>query len=132
MGKVIIIIMGLLLLTVWLGFWVPQYAAWKNKCYRSIAIFISAFVIGNTALISMLVYGDFIEPLWYETNNLEPSQANELILCLLGFVGVFANFFCWWYIYGRKSMDYVYIDGYTAEELRKLLSSDFKKLIGWR
>lgn len=132
MGKIFVIIMGLFILTVWLGFLAPQYAAWKNKCYKSVAICMSVFIVGNTALISMLVYGDFIEPLWYENSSLQPVHANEIILCVLGFISVIANFFCWWYIYGRKSMDYVYIDGYTAEELRKLLSSDFKKLIGWR
>ncbi|MBR1824991.1 MAG: hypothetical protein IJ770_00190 [Alphaproteobacteria bacterium] len=130
MSKIFMIAMGILLLTVWLGFLVPQYAACKNRCYKTVAICLSSFVVSVAAFVAMMIYGDFITALLYGAANSRTAQADEFILCLLAFVWVVGHFFCWWYIYGRKSLDFIHFKGYTADDLEKIISPEFKKILG--
>lgn len=130
MGKIFMIIMGLTLLVIWLGFLVPQYAAWKNKRYKAIKICLCAFIVSLAAFVALIIYGDFVPTLLYGKENSHTAQANEFVLCVLTFIWVVGHYFCWWYIYGRKSLDFIHISGYTADELEQLISPQIKELIG--
>lgn len=121
---------GGILLVIWLGFLVPQYAAWKNKCYRTVAVCLSVLAVSIAAFAGMMCYGDFINALWYGVKNSHTTEANEFVLCVLAFVWVVGHFFCWWYIYWRKSFDYIHLKGYTADDLKQILSPECKKLMG--
>lgn len=130
MGKIFMIVMGAILVTVWLGFLIPQYFAWKNKRRKAVAVCMSAFIVSVCAFVAMVIYGDFVPILLYGVENLHTADTNEFVLCVLGLVWVVGHFFCWWYIYGRKSLDFIHLKGYTAEDLEKIISPEFKKLIG--
>lgn len=130
MGQIFVIVMGAILVTVWLGFLVPLYAAWKNKRRKTVAVCLSVLTVSIAAFVTMLIYGDFINALIYGVENSQAEQANELVLCLLGVVWVVGHFFCWWYIYGRKSLDFIHFKGYTADDLERIISPEFKKLLG--
>lgn len=130
MGKIFMITMGVMLLTVWLGFLIPQYAAWKNKRYHTVAVCLSALAVSIAAFVGMVIYGDFINASLYGVENSHTAEANEFVLCVLAFVFVVGHFFCWWYIYGRKSLDFIHLKGYTADDLEQILSPECKKLMG--
>lgn len=130
MGKIFMIVMGLMLATIWLGFLVPQYAAWRNKCYKTVAICLSSLSISIAAFVAMLIYGDCINVLLNGVEHSRAAEVNDFILCIFGFVFVVGHFFCWWYIYGRKSLDFIHLKGHTADELNQILSPECKKLLG--
>ena len=111
----LLIVGSILLLVIWLSFLLPQYAAWKNRRYKAMAISLSAFALGFATFWAMFIYGDFITLLGNEVIDTEAMQQDDFWLCSLGFVCVVSHFFCWWYIYGRKSLDFFYVMRTTAE-----------------
>lgn len=123
------IVIGLMLLFIWLGFLIPQYFAWKNKRYKAIWVCLSVFAVSVAACVALVVYGDFITSLLNCSPTAQSKSANEFILCVLGVVWVVSHFFCWWYIYKRRSWDYIYLNGYTADDLQKILSPESLKLL---
>ena len=130
MAKIFMYLFAATLLIVWLGFLIPQYAALKNHCYKAVAICLGAFLVSTAAFAAMVVYGDFVNALLYGAENSRTKEANEAVLCLLGFIWCVGHWFCWWYIYGRKSLDFIHLKGYTADKLNKIISAEFKKLMG--
>lgn len=124
------IAMGLILLMIWLGFLIPQYYAWKNKRYKTIIICLSSFVVSVIAFFAMVIYGGFIDLLLNGSSSAHTTEANEFVLCLLGFVWVAGHWLCWWYIYGRKSSDFLYVDGHTADEIAQIVSPEWKGFLG--
>ena len=124
------IVTGVMMLTIWLGFLIPQYAAWKNKCYRTVAVCLSALTVSIASFVAMLVYGRFLNVLLDGVENAHTDEVSDWVLCILGFVCVVGHFFCWWYIYGRKSLDFIHLKGHTADELKQILSPKCKKMLG--
>ena len=129
MGKIFIITIAVLLVTIWLGFLIPQYAAWKNKRYKTVAICLGAFAVSVSAFVGMVIYGDFIAIALHGRQISSTAQTNEAVLCVLGLIWVIGHWFCWWYIYGRKSLDFIHIKGHTADDLDQILSVECKKLL---
>lgn len=130
MAKIFMFAIAALLLTIWLGFLIPQYAAWKNRCYKTVAICLSSFLISVLAFVAMVIYGDFVNALLYGAQNSRTQEADEFVLCVLGFIWCVGHWFSWWYIYGRKSLDFIHLKGYTADELNNIISPELKKLMG--
>ena len=130
MAQIFMYAFAAIIVTIWLGFLIPQYAAWKNRRYKTVAICLTAFFVSVLAFAAMVIYGDFVTALLYGLENSRAKEANEAILCLLGFIWCVGHWFCWWYIYGRKSLDFIHFKGHTADELNRLISPELKKLMG--
>lgn len=128
MERIAVITAGLILMIIWFDFLSHLYAAWKNKRYRTAAICMSAFIVTVASFVAMFVYGDFIS-LFNGTQDL-PAQVNEAVLCTFGFVTVAGHLFCWWYIYGRRSIDFLRIKNLSADDLEKLISPEVKEFLG--
>ncbi len=128
MEKILFIVFGLVLLTVWIGLLVPQYNALKNKHYRSVAIFFSVFILSVGSFFAMIVYGGFLNLLYGK--ELPPSsQTNEFILCIFGAIFELCLFFCLWFVYFRKSWDYIRINGYSDKQIRSMIDPELKHLL---
>ena len=130
MEKILMLIAAVLLVVLWSGFLLPQYVAYKNKRYRAIIVSLLVFAVSVAAFIGMIWYGDLLNAMFYGKENSRTDEVNELVLALLGMVWGFGHCFCWWYIYARKSTDYVYIEDCTADEIDKTISPEWKKLLG--
>jgi len=127
---VILIVIGALLLIIcWLGLLWPVYAAWKNKRYKTVAVSLCSIFTGILSFSGMVWYGDWITALLQGVHN-TPNGTQDTIMCILGFVCVVSHSFSWWYVYGRKTWDYMYIEGHTADEISKIISPECKELLG--
>lgn len=129
MDQIFMYALATIIVVIWLGFLIPQYAAWKNRRYKTVAICLTSFLVSVLAFVALLIYGDFINALLYGAENSRTSEANEAVLSLLGFIWCAGHWFCWWYIYGRKSLDFIYLKGYTADELKQIIPPEFKKML---
>jgi hypothetical protein len=128
MEKILFILFGLVLLTIWIVLLVPQYNALKNKHYRSVAIFFSVFILSVCSFFAMIIYGGFLNLLYGK--ELPPSsQISEFILCIFGAIFEFGIFFCLWYVYFRKSWDYIKINGYSDKQIRSMVDPKLKRLL---
>ena len=132
MVKFCIIILGVMQLVLWLGFLVPQYYALKNRRYKTVAICCTALCVSMISCAIMVWYGDFIAIA--QTGEVTPDAANadDWVLTMFGALWLYSMIFCWWYIYKRKSFDFVHIEGYTADEVEKTVSPECKKLLGYQ
>ena len=129
MVKLFFAVFGLILFIVWIFLFIPQYKAARNKYYRTVAIFLTAFVVSAGSLIAMIIYGDFFSLISDEP--VETSAEREIILCFLGAVSVWGHFFCLWFSYFRKSWDYIRIDGHSDKEIRRMIDPEIKRLLGY-
>lgn len=132
MVKFCIIILGVMQLVLWLGFLVPQYYALKNRRYKTVAICCTALCVSMISCAAMCWYGDFITIAQTGEISPEAENAEDWILTLFGALWVYSMVFCWWYIYMRKSFDFVHIEGYTADEVEKTISPECKELLGYQ
>ena len=132
MVKVLLIILGVIQIILWLGFLVPQYYALKNRRYKTAAICCTAVCISIISCVAMLWYGDFITIAQTEVISPESENTDDWLLTLFGAFWLYSMVFCWWYIYARKSFDFVDIKGYTADEVEHIISPDVKKLLGYQ
>ena len=130
MIKLLALLFSFLLLVVWIGLLVPQYVAIKNKSYRAVAIFMSVFVLSVGALIAIIIYGGFLSMICAE-NISQFSAAKETILGVLALISVLGHFFCLWFVYFRKSWDYLRFNGYSGKQLRFMIDPEIKKLLGY-
>ena len=129
MGKLLFIVFGLILIIVWMVLLIPQYDALKNKHYRTVLIFMIAFVLAVSSLIAMLVYGGFFN-LLHGGGLPQVSAKKEFILCLLGLITVPAHFFCLRYVYFRKTWDYMRLNGHSDKEIRAMIDPEVKRWLG--
>lgn len=130
MVKLLALLFSFLLLVVWIGLLAPQYKAIKNKSYRAVAIFMSVFALSVGALIAIIIYGDFWGMICEEKMS-QFSVADERILGALALISVSGHFFCLWFVYFRKSWDYVRVNGYSGQQLRFMIDPEIKKLLGY-
>ncbi|MEE6207587.1 MAG: hypothetical protein VZR95_06000 [Alphaproteobacteria bacterium] len=128
--EIIFWIGALLLIICWIGFLVPVYAAWKNKRYKTVAICLSSIALSIATAIGMVVYDYFATVASQGKLGVPTDSVDEIVLSILGFVLVVSHFFSLWYIYCRKSWDFMYIDGHTADEIATIISPECKKLLG--
>ena len=98
---------------LWLMMLIMPYYAFKNLRYKSVWICLFTFFI-NVVSFAIMV---------------KTILFSETISCIAGVFFVLSTFFYLWYVWLRKSFDFLYIKGYTADDLERLISPEFKKML---
>ena len=103
---IVFIILGLMQIFVWLGCLVAQYFAFKNRRYRTVIICVSLLILSVLSCALTLIYGGFIDSIRGGTAVIKVEEENEFLTCITGFIWVVSSWFCWCYVYKRKTFEY--------------------------
>ena len=103
------------------GYLFPQYNAWRNKCYKTLAIALISWLTFVVFGILFAHFGGFTDVMLYGDET-AARTADDAVLFGFGMPFILSGMFCWYYIYGRHSADYIYIRGLTHEQVKKTIS----------